>query len=55
MGNTNNTYTPPSEDQIKVAAISKGCTEDGANKVAAMVAADPTLDLQEVIKEVAAE
>ena len=54
MDNTNNTYTPPSEDQIIVAAMSQGCTELGAQKVAKMVRDDPKLDLREVIKKVAA-
>ena len=54
MDNTNNTYVPPSKDQILVSAMNKGCTEDGANIVYDIVSEYPQLDLQDVIKEVAA-
>lgn len=53
MSSSDNKFTPPSEDQIKVAAMNKGCTPDGANTVAEIVSEYPDLDLQEVIGEVA--
>ena len=53
MDNTNNTYTPASKDQVIVAAMNKGCTEQGANTVFEITREYPNLDLQDVIKEVA--
>jgi len=53
MDNTNNTYQPPSKDQIIVHAMNQGCTEEGANAVFEISREYPALDLQQVIKEVA--
>jgi hypothetical protein len=53
MDNTNNTYTPPSADQIKVAAMNQGCTPEGAQTVVEIVREYPDLNTDEVIAEVA--
>jgi hypothetical protein len=53
MASPDNTYTPPSGDQVKIAAMNKGCTAEGADMVAEIVAEYPDFDLQEVIGEVA--
>lgn len=53
MDTTNNTYQPPSKDQVIVAAMNQGCTEEGANTVFEITREYPALDLQDVIKEVA--
>jgi hypothetical protein len=53
MDNTNNTFTPASADQIHVAAMNKGCTDEGAKLVVEILSENPYLDSEAVIKEVA--
>lgn len=53
MDNTNNTFTPASADQIHVAAMNKGCTDEGAKLVVEILTENPYLDSEAVIKEVA--
>lgn len=45
--------TGPSSDQIHVAAMNQGCTEEGAKIVAEILSENPYLDSEEVITEVA--